>query len=396
MASQSSRSIELLNTRQEGTGTFPQFPKLPPELRSLIWEQSLCQERLVQVDLLPGRSPLFISKNETKSYKLPEYQAMLEARALLVLSGNFYIALRNRQEISKLFRVCAESRQAAQRFYRVQLPCYYQQRGGPATMGTFYFHPELDTLSIGGPSHLPTFAHLLWEHDPWRVGLVNLALPQGHFQTDFDKLLDTKDEAIVRQFLSRLRRVYFGYIGPLRRSIQCIPEKWCEGFSTSTALRSRPFLASVSKFQRLQQDPRPVETDLREVFMGSGDPRQQIYNWFGVLHRWKIEYPCHTVEYRFMVATTRITSCVSTREEALRRARNSERYWAKQRRRCKEDDIALQDPQPVFPAAFGFWLFPITAFGSIPEGTVAPGDWRRYRILDLSGCKPELCLQSLH
>ncbi|KAH7358533.1 hypothetical protein B0T11DRAFT_105161 [Plectosphaerella cucumerina] len=179
MASQSSRSIKLLNTRQKGTGTFPQFPKLPAELRSLIWEQSLCQERLVQVDLVPGSSPADMSEDEMQSYTLPEYQAMLETRASLELSGNFFIVLMNRQEISKLFRVCAESRQAAQRFYRVQLPCYYKQRGNTATEGTFYFHPELDTLSISGQSYLPTFAHMLWEHDPRRVGLINLALPRG-------------------------------------------------------------------------------------------------------------------------------------------------------------------------------------------------------------------------
>lgn len=394
MASQSRRSIKLLNTRQQGTGTFPQFPKLPAELRSLIWEQSICQERLVQVDLVPGSSPADMSEDETQSYKLPEYQAMLEARALLELSGNFFIVLRNKQEISKLFRVCGESRQAAQRFYRVQLPCYYKQIGGTATEGTFYFHPELDTLSIRGQNYLPTFAHMLWEHDPRRVGLINLALPRGRLQSTFDKLLETEDEILVRQFLSRLRRVYFGYTGPVRRTISSRRMRLCEEFSTATILRSRPLMASISKFQRIQQDPRPVAADLKSVSLGCGDPRDQIYCWFRLLHHWEIEHPLHMVEYRFLVATSHPD--VSTRKEARRSTRRYEKLWAKQRSPCKEDEIILHEVKTTLPVACGFWLFPITAFGPIEEATIAINSRIGYRVLDLSGCKPELCLQSLY
>ncbi|KAK1771825.1 hypothetical protein QBC33DRAFT_592465 [Phialemonium atrogriseum] len=56
MAPHSGHHLQIINTVPKGTGAFPQFTKLPLELRSMIWEQSLCYERLIRVDLWPGSS----------------------------------------------------------------------------------------------------------------------------------------------------------------------------------------------------------------------------------------------------------------------------------------------------------------------------------------------------
>lgn len=404
MASQSNRSLDILNTTQKGTGIFPQFPKLPPELRSRIWEQSLCQERMVRVHLTPRSSLKDKDEGGRRSRSLKERRAMRQAQRW----GEFLIVLSNYHEISKLFSVCSESRQAARRFYRVQLPCRYEQWHSPSTKGVFYFHPELDTLDIIGQEYLPRFAHMLWEHDHRRVGLVNLALLHGRLRTTFDKLFTTADEELARHFLSRLRRVYLGYKGHLGRSVPVL-KTGCKSFTASTILRSRPLLASVSGFQRLQQDPRAVEAELKKIYMGTGDPRDQIYRWFRLLDHWKIEYPHHTVDYRFLVTIN--DRRVSTKEDALRSVRRGEGRWEEWKKECEKNDVAVEDAGTALPTAYGFWLFPITAFGPIPEASnnirhmglsrlrdiqrFAPYVWNTQRAVDLSEFKPELCLQSL-
>lgn len=130
MASQSSPHLQIINTVPNGTGVFPQFTRLPLELRSMVWEQSLCRERLIRVELRPGSSPEHLYEDQERTVRK-------QAEASLQLSESFLIVLRNRHEISKLLRVCSESRQAALRFYRVQVPCYYKQLGSPPIEGTF-------------------------------------------------------------------------------------------------------------------------------------------------------------------------------------------------------------------------------------------------------------------
>jgi hypothetical protein len=266
-------------------------------------------------------------------------------------------------------------------------------------MGTFYFHPELDMLHVSDQRYLPKFADLLWKHDPRRVGLINLSLINWYIQPalTFYNLLHTKEKVLVRQFLSRLRKVYLGYTGRMETSVADGTDVASyKGLTASRNLRSRPLLACVSRFHRLQQDPTPVKNDLSKVFIKGGDLRQQIYGWFRLLERWKIKYPHHTVDYRFLIATCTFGCQVTTREGALQYAQQAD-LDSRPRQPLEEDEATRNDAEPAFPEAFGFWLFPITAFGPIPEPkeTKAPFTWNVGKSLDLSGCIPELCLQIL-
>lgn len=176
MASQPNQSLEIINKMPQGTGTFPQFPKLPLELRAQIWEQSLCQERLIRVELLPGKSPEDLHEDKEPIRRQDEYAAGRQTESFHRRSGSFLIVLRNKHEISKVFRVCFESRKVAQRFYRVQLPCYCKELGSPATEGIFYFHPELDILDISG-QEFPPSSHICGGNmTPGELGLSTLRL----------------------------------------------------------------------------------------------------------------------------------------------------------------------------------------------------------------------------
>ncbi|KAK9437307.1 hypothetical protein VB005_08293 [Metarhizium brunneum] len=412
MSASSGESLQIINMVEIGTGAFPLFTKLPPEIRSMIWTQSLCHERFIRVELLLGRSPQDLLDEDRPDYYtrldahiLQELDARSNHRARLDRKNSFLVVLRNRHEISKLFRVCSESRQSAMGFYRVKVPCYYKQLGEYPTEGTFYFNPELDFVDIVGLKFLPRFANTLLANDPRHVGLINLGCVWRHARGYYDPLFQPieGDEHLVRQLLSRLRRVIFGYNGHFGRGIQ---NRMAQRYGWKPQLhRSRPILASVSKFQRLPQDPRSVEAELTKTFLGYSDPRDQMYRWFRLLEHWQIEYPNHRVDYRYMVAVnnTRVTD----RDEALFALREEKEEW----NRCQEAYVAngvpCEEDGDELASAYGFWLFPINAFGRIPKANnrirhigrsyleSRPRVWKFGKAWDVSKESPELCLQYL-
>lgn len=160
--------------------------------------------------------------------------------------------------------------------------------------------------------------------------------------------------------------VIFGYDGKLGRGIPDISTT-SGSFKKSQILRSRPLQASVSKFQRLSRDPRSIETELKKGFMGYGNPRDQIYRWFRLLEKWQIEYHNYSVEYRFMI--TFDSRRVKTREEAFLALREEEKDWIAWQKACAEEGTACEDDEQALPSAYGFWLFPIDAFGPIPSAS---------------------------
>ena len=394
--------LQIINPPHRGTSTFRQFPRLPAELRDMIWEQSLCHERLIDVELAPGREPEHLGLHRT----LP-YQRRL--RASLQISDSFLVVLLgNRRSNTKLLRVSSESRRAALRFYRVQVPCYCE-REGRAVERTLYLHPELDTLHITGLDFFPGFSHMLWKLDARRVGLVNIALSEGYLITSFDRLQKPSnwdDKHLVRRALKRLRSVIFGYHGHVGRSIPHNPLHPGTDLKPENQIhRSRPLLASISTFQRLPQDPRPIGQELSNVCMGIGDPRNQLHDWFELLKEWQIKYEDHLVDYRFMITSSKRRQ-VRNRREAFLSLQKEKKWWQRWQQKCVERGVPCGDDEQALPSAFGFWLVPIDAFGplseriprvrhvTIPYGGPPPAV-NPCKAWDISGSNPELCLQYL-
>ncbi|KHN95110.1 uncharacterized protein MAM_06995 [Metarhizium album ARSEF 1941] len=179
--------------------------------------------------------------------------------------------------------------------------------------GVFYFHPELDIVDIVGLRYLPRFANTLLANDPRHVGLINLASVRGKAEGCYDDLFQPTegDEHLVRRLLSRLGRVIFGYDGPLGRAVH------------------------------------PLEA--REA-------RKR---------RWKPQL------HRSMIAVN--NTRVADRDEALFALGEEKEQWDACRGEriskgnpCEEDDDELA-------SAYGFWLFPIEAFGHIPNDAPSSG-----------------------
>ncbi|CAG9953824.1 unnamed protein product, partial [Clonostachys rosea f. rosea IK726] len=144
------------------------------------------------------------------------------------------------------------------------------------------------------------------------------------------------------------------------------------------------------------------------VFLPRGDPREQIYRWFRLLDKWKISNDDRPVKYRFMITCD--DRRVETRQEARMSLKCEKGRWERSKKNAKQARSKEKYHDRALPSAYGFWLFPIDAFGMIPEahpdirheGFLRSTDlakpanvWTLKELWDLSIQKPELCLQHL-
>ncbi|KAL2676533.1 hypothetical protein Neosp_010294 [[Neocosmospora] mangrovei] len=153
----SGQHLQLFNPKPTTEGTFYPFPRLPIEIRCMIWEQELHHERFICVDL---------TSHEAQSEHIRPHTPWVQSDV-----AQNYLITSAWPAINKIFHINAESRSYATRFYRVQLPCRYVREDRVEEKGIFYFNPELDTLEIKGMQYFVKFAHDLWRRDipPWQV-----------------------------------------------------------------------------------------------------------------------------------------------------------------------------------------------------------------------------------
>ncbi|KAI1011932.1 hypothetical protein LB503_004727 [Fusarium chuoi] len=170
--------------------TFPQFTKLPIDLRDMIWEEALKKDRVLSMhvwtlgedcwstgrtmQLLHGRP---LGRELSNVINAPTTPRLTDGRETEVNAGlrkKFGLFVDEKAAISKLFRINYESRQAAKRFYRVHIPCTYM-KPGLYEKGTLYLRPESDTIRMGLTEGFGRLAHCIWAMDCLHVGLLNLA-----------------------------------------------------------------------------------------------------------------------------------------------------------------------------------------------------------------------------
>ncbi|KAF4464549.1 formate c-acetyltransferase [Fusarium albosuccineum] len=315
----SKRRIELFNPASGVTSDFPQFSQLPAELRRMVWEQELSHERFLRVDL----------------------QTTTPTRRV---NRIYNVVLEGLQTISKLFHVCSESRHLALDFYRVRVPCKYHHRSRTRN-GTFYFNPELDTVAITGTEHLADFAHQLWSHDQQHVGLINVAL-NPNISNELWSLRDRlrgrppSHVPFLKQVISRFERVIFmcdggregKFLGPTRA-------RRTSALEHHGVHRSLPIMAAIPRFDRLLQDPRPLERLQKNIDFSSYRSQMGFQGWLHLLNAWGVQFN-HQVDYHLMVTYEGCETKINSRDEALRWVRKENKLWksAFRRKQRKEDE----------------------------------------------------------
>lgn len=401
-ADSSNGHLQIFNPFPQPTETFPLFPRLPAEIRYLIWEQALSHERLLRIKLEK------IARGEEKSIKNSEKTQ----HGLPEPGREYQIVLKERHAISKLFRATSESRRAALSFYRVHLPCRYEWFEHAESNGTLYLCPELDILEIKTDEDHPrtskpfaNFAHDVWAHDPRRIGLVNLSIPAKSFTSKRKlHLCEKTQSSLLQQVIRRLERVIFSQ----RRYVwrMCYPITFAHpgnrGFKMN---RSVPITSSVTRFDRLPADPRPVKGELEKMHIGHYLPHRVVSAWFRLLRRLGLEENQLKIDYRFLLShESRSSPRICSRNDAGKWVQDEDKEWKSilmwKRERYKE--LAREEtPEELAVAlrpAIGFWLFPLESIGALPgidkcQLSEPHGFYRSF--FDMSQYSPELCLSQL-
>ncbi|KAK8017845.1 hypothetical protein PG993_014171 [Apiospora rasikravindrae] len=353
------------------------FPKLPIELRRLIWTTCLQQQRIITIKIVP----------ETGS------------------DDGYHVEAQRRYRHSKLLRVCHEARIAALEFYSLRIPCTNLDACAP-----LYFSPEYDVLHIDQERYdgLGWFVDLLPKlatYDSQGVGVLNLATNRRVLspKSDLNKGL-LKPPALRKAFaqaVSRLRRLWVVVLENSHTRAMAGGLSWLD--TTVHHNRAVPVFPLLQAFTRLPNDPRPIERDLGHIATFY-HPQELVDRWRQLekelrISRAKGQPP---LELQVLLAVD------ATRPSELRKPivdRSTAKKFMEEEERWFQEDLCSMFDVPVpywgnylskeeweglrqsLPDAVGFWLFQADAFGHFPNnGTTIK------RVRDLRDHPPELCV----
>ncbi|KAL8381124.1 hypothetical protein RB595_005418 [Gaeumannomyces hyphopodioides] len=278
---------------------FHPFPRLPVELRSWIWLHFLRRSRFIPIRI--GKAP--------NAHGQSDYAAVNSLGKIISSAGRYYVCHYG-SSLSPLLSVSSEARKAALDFYRVHLPLSYPDHPDEDKHPCLYMNPEHDVLAPiefqddtvrhWRPWNMASFLHDVRAYDPKDVGVVRLALRPNssllhyeHGDADNKVLVSKKllgaihpqAAASLRDILdSRLSTVFLlnHYI---LRDYYCRRVARPEGtfhLFTPNVLHGYPLcrhLESVTDFDWLEADPRPVEAEIKEVAFYADDPDKYFDGW---------------------------------------------------------------------------------------------------------------------
>ncbi|KAK8021684.1 hypothetical protein PG990_006822 [Apiospora arundinis] len=388
---------------------FPQFPRLPAEIRMEIWRQALRRNRLINVSFRASNKPRgagYVAKTGlAKKTGVATY--CLEIPGLHIYS--------------KLLRVNREARSEALRFYRVHLPCHIwtegMRRTDPGVEAVIYLSPEYDIIHlerIGSPMKdtLVAFFYNMKTCDPKGVGLLNLAVDRAVIvrwcMLDLDCLDPPAREAYVAT-LSQLREVFwitYTNRGQISGHAQCV-QKRAIGVRFDDEGECFPIMTLEPVFERLRRDPRPnmareplsqtTFTPLRyNGVRPLGDPRETQQQGREALSMSDVVplTDTKTQYWHLMAQRPQLDDiwavrdgCASGSDEEVVLPHESDDWHGETAKLSELGRLEGCEPSPAkVDAAFGFWIFPA---GEEKESHSFNGE---IRISDISEQWPELGL----
>ncbi|CAJ2503710.1 Uu.00g111040.m01.CDS01 [Anthostomella pinea] len=358
--------LQVCNTAGSKSGMFSLFPLFPKEIRILIWQHLMRRRRLIRLQLSP--------RARTHADGEPDLGARIGPATPTSDGRHYDVVAEGCQLLSKLLRVNSEARQEAQAFYRVHVPCTFRWKGVLSEPGFLLLNPELDVLHLHSGQGRDNFADFVCDLsalDPRGIGLRNLAFGSNDvlslLRTDLTES-DASARAVFLDTLSQLQEVFHVGEGAAGRIY----------FGRRTGMiairrvefhRGCPIMAKTPTFDLLPRDPRPIEKDLRQVFIGTGDPRRYVFLWRKLLQGWGI-HPPPSIEYRFLVFNTKSYGeiDITDRESAEEWLRLENECWIEGQRTngVTAPVESAEDLEGAVRPAVGFWLFPIESLGPLP------------------------------
>jgi hypothetical protein len=352
---------------------FHLFPKLPAELRICIWKMYLQKNRLIQIQ------PIFGSLSDRLDL-LSRSKINSEEQMLQKYGDRYEIFVGPYWPTSKLFQVSRESRAVALEFYRIRLPCQvsidgYGSSGRGLLMFTWpallYINPEYDFIQIfkeGGlyASVIDIITKPKTIHHPRHVGICNLVVHRGDVCTLRHESEILNDLDAFFSTISKLQQILFLEDVPSSRQI-------CGPFSNLEVPefylnRSLPLIPYTSNFEIIGNDPRPIAEGLARIILPwhKQGPLEVVVQWRCLCQHWGVSTSAAKNQVGVGYPAK---AAVVDRTSAMKELQREEKYWTESifHKRAKAENLDSV-PRP----AFGFWLFPTEAFGSMPADLLSP------------------------
>ncbi|KAK8136508.1 hypothetical protein PG984_004448 [Apiospora sp. TS-2023a] len=371
--------------------TFSLFPRLPPEIRVKVFQSFLERHRIIQVRL--SLSSPNGGSGETGD-GTPPYTTHNDLGN--IVSGDTYrICASKYLAPSELFFVNHEAREVARRFYRVKVPCYlYPTQGSifpfPKPDTTFLYNPEFDILHIQYFSTLQLlvdFVHDVKAHDCKDVGIVNLAL---HIDWDnyTEEVIRGPGKTAFAETLESLTSMWFEltvYAGARVNQVPGEPSPTPDFHYN----RSVPLYSGSKSFDRLTQDPRDIDPDLKQICRGRIDSGYHKSYWESLVKSFGVQRTT-PVDIRLMVGGSMSKQNFEVVDRrSLWKLLSEPWRWSGHR---KQPEMNTIEDRGIDTVA-GWWLFPTEA---IPEaGHEASGRGIDGSVIDVSAHRPELCIVDL-
>ncbi|KAF3760002.1 hypothetical protein M406DRAFT_335214 [Cryphonectria parasitica EP155] len=394
--------------------SFTLFSQLPQELRRKIWRTSLQRERMIQICIHP------LQNTNAGSHAHTGYGA----------------AVRGRRVPSKLLRICREARNEALAFYRVHIPCSFthgtpeQERAAACTApgrDLLPFSPEYDILQLipYWPDYtlITDFLLSLCALDPRCVGLRSLAvdISQLRLQSQQGALpppaAGAARMAALRALFAGLHEVFLITALPLGRMLVPARDRRTGDSAVLLLNSAMPVRAHTPAFTRLPRDSRPIDQDLRRVYMADGHIGA-VHSGHAFLARLGIELGDLQAQVSWLV-TFEPAREIYSREMA-------EAFLQGEEDRCSSEQVpkpgladhlerlvdqglasahnTMKGLYELPDVAFGFWRFPLYPSQTFVEkglgeeeedGWEFAFNWVTRPLNDLSDCWPELVLMNL-
>ncbi|SPJ75997.1 uncharacterized protein FTOL_05728 [Fusarium torulosum] len=383
--------------------SFSMFPKLPLEVRRLIWQQAMSYERNINIEL-------FISYNLEDLIGNRQRASTENATPSEPALGRYTATVSDGTVMSVLFHTTSESRQEAKEFYHVRLHSVSFRGCGTTVKETLYLCPELDTINLnfmrGSLEGFEEFASDVWNNDPNKIGLVNIGI-SADITMDNTRLMAhrrPRRRQTLKECIERLERIMFVRVVPwdLSGTGYFIP-----GITGGEWNRSVPVTRKSGGVDCLETDPRPIRNDLRRVYLGPTDPRIAVHAWSYLLGILGIssENLNKNCSFRLCYDKRRVLHCLLSSQISQTDRRIAQEWMegglAYSRMRRREGEIPeelSEEPQ----LAIGFWLFPLESIGPLYEqterngghdvGSPTPVEPEFHRVEDMTKYPPKLYL----
>ena len=163
--------------------------------------------------------------------------------------------------------------------------------------------------------------------------------------------------------------------------------------------RSFPLYSPTEAFDLIETDPRTIDVDLEKVSLG-WDPKSLLCLWREMESKFQIHRSRRAAFHFLVTAPTdwhEEDAKISTHDDAVRFLQLENRRWRSkwekgglfERLGCVDPDTPESLRNASMPV-IGFWLFPVDAFGEVPEGNFREIRWNMKEVRNLTKHRPQL------